>query len=142
MQILFFIARELRLKINLLQKFEHKHFYVENCNSQIVVFRLLQNAACYGMGESDDVTSNDEDSSLSTSANIGASASICYGRNMTFPCQGSSYSHRQELPAIVTEGENYRLNEVSYDTYNTERETHRKFYLYRNCVFGFYFISF
>ncbi|KAJ8682027.1 hypothetical protein QAD02_017819 [Eretmocerus hayati] len=37
-------------------------------------------------------------------------AAICYGRNMTFPRHAGSFSHRHhELPAIVTEGENYRL---------------------------------
>lgn len=41
--------------------------------------------------------------------NTGNAAPVCYGRNMTFPRQASTYSHRRELPAIVTEGENYRL---------------------------------
>ena len=34
---------------------------------------------------------------------------MCYGRNMTFPRQSASYALRHELPAVVTEGENYRL---------------------------------
>lgn len=52
----------------------------------------------------------EENSSLNINSNVGASASVCYGRNMTFPRQASSYSHRRELPAVVTEGENYRLS--------------------------------
>lgn len=72
---------------------------------------LLQNAACYNSEETDENMSNiDNDGSLNLNSNVGASASVCYGRNMTFPRQASSYSHRHELPAVVTEGENYRLS--------------------------------
>ena len=41
-----------------------------------------------------------------------SSVANCYGRNMTFPRHSAtSYGHRHhELPAIVTEGENYRLS--------------------------------
>lgn len=40
---------------------------------------------------------------------VRTTAPVCYGRNMTFPRPTSSYAHRHELPAIVTEGENCRL---------------------------------
>ncbi|KYN04598.1 hypothetical protein ALC62_04590 [Cyphomyrmex costatus] len=36
---------------------------------------------------------------------VRTTAPVCYGRNMTFPRPTSSYAHRHELPAIVTEGE-------------------------------------
>lgn len=48
-----------------------------------------------------------------------ASVNVCYGRNMTFPRPNSSYGLRHELPAVVTEGENYRhQGEVSYRDYS------------------------
>lgn len=40
---------------------------------------------------------------------VRTTAPVCYGRNMTFPRPTSSYAHRHELPAIVTEGESCRL---------------------------------
>lgn len=81
----------------------------------------FQNAACYNIvGESDGAaTDGIEENSRNTSGSLAlgpSAASICYGRNMTFPRQAaSSYAHtRRELPAVVTEGENYRLSgEVS-----------------------------
>lgn len=49
------------------------------------------------------------------SINISSTSAACYGRNMTFPRPNSSYGIRHELPAVVTEGENYRLpGEVIY----------------------------
>lgn len=49
------------------------------------------------------------------SINISGTSAVCYGRNMTFPRPNSSYGIRHELPAVVTEGENYRLpGEVIY----------------------------
>lgn len=48
---------------------------------------------------------------------VRTTAPVCYGRNMTFPRPTSSYAHRHELPAIVTEGESCRLlAEVRDDT--------------------------
>lgn len=50
---------------------------------------------------------------------VRTTAPVCYGRNMTFPRPTSSYAHRHELPAIVTEGESCRLlAEVRDDTPN------------------------
>lgn len=72
---------------------------------------LLQNAACYNLGEPDEnVTGMEAVSTGSINMNSGAPAApMGYGRNMTFPRQSASYALRHELPAIVTEGENYRL---------------------------------
>lgn len=67
--------------------------------------------------------SADEDSLLGLDRGVGGAggataSSACYGRNMTFPRHGpgagggGAYGHprHHELPAIVTEGENYRLS--------------------------------
>ncbi|XP_046617499.1 BTB/POZ domain-containing protein 7 isoform X2 [Neodiprion virginianus] len=71
---------------------------------------LLENAACYRIGDPDEnITGVEEINSGNVGSNVGNVAPVCYGRNMTFPRQASTYSHRHELPAIVTEGENYRL---------------------------------
>lgn len=78
---------------------------------------FLQNAACYNLGEQDEnVTDMEAVSTGSININNGAPAPpMCYGRNMTFPRQNASYGLRHELPAVVTEGENYRLpGEVIY----------------------------
>ena len=80
-------------------------------NYVIESFLMFQNAAFYNSEEPDENMADvEENRSLNINSNVGASASICYGRNMTFPRQASSYSHRHELPAVVTEGENYRLS--------------------------------
>lgn len=93
------INRQVRLRV------------VREFNLPDAVADLLENAACYNSEETDENMSNiDNDGSLNLNSNVGASASVCYGRNMTFPRQASSYSHRHELPAVVTEGENYRLS--------------------------------
>ena len=69
------------------------------------------------MGEPDEnMTRAEEVGAGNVGGNLGAAAQICYGRNMTFPRQAASYPHRHELPAVVTEGENYRLpGDVSDD---------------------------
>ncbi|OXU23670.1 hypothetical protein TSAR_001748, partial [Trichomalopsis sarcophagae] len=98
------INRQLRLRV------------VREFNLPDAVADLLENAACYSLGEPDaNSVSADEDCGsmmgLGGNSGLGASAAICYGRNMTFPRHAASYAHRHhELPAIVTEGENYRLS--------------------------------
>lgn len=51
---------------------------------------------------------------------------VCYGRNMTFPRPTSSYAHRHELPAIVTEGESCRLLAEVRDDYALVRDAARE----------------
>ncbi|KAK0161755.1 hypothetical protein PV327_008171 [Microctonus hyperodae] len=74
---------------------------------------LLENAACYGSSEQNenmtDIESMETMNTGNISVNINAPVPMCYGRNMTFPRPNSSCGIRHELPAVVTEGENYRL---------------------------------
>ncbi|XP_023288554.1 BTB/POZ domain-containing protein 7 isoform X2 [Orussus abietinus] len=91
------INRQVRLRV------------VREFNLPDAVADLLENAVCYRIGEQDDnVTGLEEVNTGNISGNVAAAAPVCYGRNMTFPRQASSYTHRHELPAIVIEGENYR----------------------------------
>lgn len=51
-----------------------------------------------------------ESPGIRASGRATAATTIFYGRNLTFPRPtAASYSHRYELPAIVTEGESCRL---------------------------------
>lgn len=56
---------------------------------------------------------------------VRTTAPVCYGRNMTFPRPTSSYAHRHELPAIVTEGESCRLLAEVRDDLNRPNALHR-----------------
>lgn len=72
----------------------------------------LQNTASYGMKEQNEQRMTDIEDVDSPGMGIRmrtTAPAACYGRNMTFPRPTSSYAHRHELPAIVTEGESCRL---------------------------------
>ncbi|XP_015590954.1 BTB/POZ domain-containing protein 7 isoform X2 [Cephus cinctus] len=88
------INRQVRLRV------------VREFNLPDAVADLLENAGCYRMREQGDNMTGLEEVAA---GNMAAAAQGCYGWNLTFPRQASSYSQRHELPAIVTEGENYRL---------------------------------
>ncbi|XP_014203804.1 BTB/POZ domain-containing protein 7 [Copidosoma floridanum] len=117
------INRQLRLRV------------VREFNLPDAVADLLENAACYGssLGEPDShsVRSDEDCGSLLSFGGSGlgggngpGGAVLCYGRNMTFPRHAASYGHRHhELPAIVTEGENYRLA-IEHSELNSCSEGH------------------
>lgn len=71
----------------------------------------FQNTASYSMKEQNEqrMTDIEDIDSPGMGIRVRTTAPVCYGRNMTFPRPTSSYAHRHELPAIVTEGESCRL---------------------------------
>ncbi|XP_057341888.1 BTB/POZ domain-containing protein 7 [Microplitis mediator] len=92
------ISRQVRLRV------------VREFNLPDAVADLLENAACYNAEQEESMTDMENMEPVSTgSINISSTSAACYGRNMTFPRPNSSYGIRHELPAVVTEGENYRL---------------------------------
>ncbi|CAG5093963.1 Similar to BTBD7: BTB/POZ domain-containing protein 7 (Homo sapiens) [Cotesia congregata] len=92
------ISRQVRLRV------------VREFNLPDAVADLLENAACYNAEQEESMTDMENLEPVSTnSINISGTSAVCYGRNMTFPRPNSSYGIRHELPAVVTEGENYRL---------------------------------
>ncbi|XP_063990921.1 BTB/POZ domain-containing protein 7 [Diachasmimorpha longicaudata] len=94
------INRQVRLRV------------VREFNLPDAVADLLENAAFYGSVEQDESMTGMENMDSVSPGNMNVSTSatvnVCYGRNMTFPRPNSSYGLRHELPAVVTEGENYR----------------------------------
>ncbi|XP_034935047.1 BTB/POZ domain-containing protein 7 [Chelonus insularis] len=90
------INRQIRLRV------------VREFNLPDAVADFLENAAYYNSIEHDEKIMELENME-NVNVNSSTTASACYSRNMTFPRSNSSYGMRHELPAVVTEGENYRL---------------------------------
>lgn len=93
------INRQVRLRV------------VREFNLPDTVADLLENTASYSMKEQNEqrMTDIEDIDSPGMGIRVRTTAPVCYGRNMTFPRPTSSYAHRHELPAIVTEGESCRL---------------------------------
>lgn len=87
------------------------HFlFRETARDKLPAYRF-QNTASYSMKEQNEqrMTDIEDIDSPGMGIRVRTTAPVCYGRNMTFPRPTSSYAHRHELPAIVTEGESCRL---------------------------------
>lgn len=87
------------------------HFlFRETACDKLPAYRF-QNTASYSMKEQNEqrMTDIEDIDSPGMGIRVRTTAPVCYGRNMTFPRPTSSYAHRHELPAIVTEGESCRL---------------------------------
>nr|CAD7393613.1 unnamed protein product [Timema cristinae] len=94
------INRQIRLRV------------VREFNLPDAVAELLENAACYCSSQEDEDTEMLEDDAPSPplpSKSVGVLPLPPHlGRNMTFP--RGYHHHRHELPAVVTEGDNYRMH--------------------------------
>lgn len=85
-------------------------FIQRTARDKLPAYRF-QNTASYSMKEQNEqrMTDIEDIDSPGMGIRVRTTAPVCYGRNMTFPRPTSSYAHRHELPAIVTEGESCRL---------------------------------
>ncbi|KAH0954978.1 hypothetical protein HN011_002707 [Eciton burchellii] len=103
------INRQVRLRV------------VREFNLPDTVADLLENTASYSMKEQNEqrMTDIEDIDSPGMGIRVRTTAPVCYGRNMTFPRPTSSYAHRHELPAIVTEGESCRLLSEQQDGGNS-----------------------
>ncbi|KAK7863556.1 hypothetical protein R5R35_011180 [Gryllus longicercus] len=92
------INRQVRLRV------------VREFNLPDAVADLLENAACYCAQDEEDTDMRAEEPSPAPMQPPCPASLPAFGRNMTFPRTPAAFSQRHELPAVVTEGDTYRVH--------------------------------